>query len=232
MRGTGCSRFPAPSLVRRYSTHVSLRLLLAWFRRACGLLSCCHSPVLAWLVSGYSSRVSPRRLLGDFFLRSGGRWTLKVCGPSFQATLYPCSNNITLRRESTTNDRVPEFTMLSARISEQQCCMQMLQATSSRHIAEWISQCEYDEFGTLELPQTLLIDRWRTLLSGKRDRSPSGLTSSTEWWTCHLCDRDCYPQCKLHRKPRRFHRSDLLTRLTCPLLCDARCPWSRQRRTL
>ena len=50
---------------------------------------------------------------GRFIHVTAGRWTLKVLwAEMLQATLCPCSNNITLRRESTTNERVPEFTML------------------------------------------------------------------------------------------------------------------------
>ena len=44
------------------------------------------------------------------------------------------------------------------------------------------------------------------------ERSSRGLNSSTEWWTLvrqRLCG-----------KPRRFHRSNPLTRLTWPLLCE------------
>ena len=42
-------------------------------------------------------------------------------------------------------------------------------------------------------------------------------------WTVLFCVQRQYPQCKLCSFPSRFFRCRSWTRLTCPLLCNARC---------
>ena len=94
-----------------------------------------------------------------------------------------------------------EFSGFLALVSEQQCCMQMLQAAPSRH------RC-------LRLSSSTV---WRTSCLAT-ERSHSGLNSSTEWWT--IVRQRLLPTVQTVGIPRRLHRSNPLTRLTWPLLCE------------
>ena len=76
--------------------------------------------------------------------------------------------------------------------------------------------------GGRRFPGALL--RWTSLWSRQ---VPAVLVPQIQFldsgWTVLFCVQRQYPQCKLCSSPSRFFRCRSWTRLTCPLLCNARC---------
>ena len=71
----------------------------------------------------------------------------------------------------------------------------------------------------------------RTVFATAVPIATAQIATATVLKTFQLCNRVCYPQRKLYRKQRRFHRSDTLTKLwVCQLWGNAKHRPPRQNR--